>query len=589
MSDGLFLPNGTWVVGNPEDTPSHGDVLAYDAVNDWYSSGPPGGADTTEIGLQVKDLVVDSVRRYGAVGDGTTDDSAAFVAALAANPGRTVHVPAGEYRITSATRLQVKSFTALAGDPNGATTLRFTHASGGITLADTLGPDSSHVYGATLRDLNISGDHVAAKLITGAKVEEATLDHIELHDWTDAAVELTDTSLVHLRSWTPGLAPGTEDRVALRLKGVCGYVRISDANHYACTPVEVVGTVSHLDVHGWHEGVRDVVRVADTGVSSIGLVKISGHLISTLAATTVFRYASGAGMNVDLLDWSGLYAYLTASTAPLIDLSAVDNSGGTVRVRSQGAMVTAPNVPHLVAVHPSQAWWLVHVDHQRLLGTASDRWWSSSPYATGGCFPKPITVDGSGDPNGVITAPAGSTYHDVGTGDVWVQGTAAAVSATGWVKSLVDDVLPVIKGPSAVQSPTEVANDFGVDLFSVLRSGAESSNPGAGVLRVNGAGQARAGWDGTGSQGAFLAQGDGTLVGYDSAGPIVYAGGALNLRAQTSTDRVQFTGLMSPSQFTTAARPAAAAAVGAIIYDTDLSLPIYSNGSTWLRLNGDPI
>lgn len=72
-------------------------------------TGPNGGVvriddieieDVTEV-FHRKMLDVVDVRDYGALGDGTTDDRAAFAAADAAASGRTVLVSAGTYRLAS--------------------------------------------------------------------------------------------------------------------------------------------------------------------------------------------------------------------------------------------------------------------------------------------------------------------------------------------------------------------------------------------------------------------------------------------------------------------------------------------------------
>ncbi|WP_028955100.1 glycosyl hydrolase family 28-related protein [Sulfitobacter sp. 20_GPM-1509m] len=72
-------------------------------------TGPNGGVvriddivieDVTSVFLRDMLAQVD-VRDYGAIGDGTTDDSAAFDAANAAANGRVVLVPAGTYRLNS--------------------------------------------------------------------------------------------------------------------------------------------------------------------------------------------------------------------------------------------------------------------------------------------------------------------------------------------------------------------------------------------------------------------------------------------------------------------------------------------------------
>jgi hypothetical protein len=72
-------------------------------------TGPNGGIvriDDFEIeditGVFLRDMIsLVDVRDFGALGDGTTDDTAAFEAANAAAAGRTLHVPAGTYRLNN--------------------------------------------------------------------------------------------------------------------------------------------------------------------------------------------------------------------------------------------------------------------------------------------------------------------------------------------------------------------------------------------------------------------------------------------------------------------------------------------------------
>lgn len=72
------------------DTPSVGDCWVYDGIDEKYRAAHPTPPDWV------------NVRRYGATGDGTTDDVGAFRAALAAVAvGGTVFVPRGTYRFAS--------------------------------------------------------------------------------------------------------------------------------------------------------------------------------------------------------------------------------------------------------------------------------------------------------------------------------------------------------------------------------------------------------------------------------------------------------------------------------------------------------
>ena len=84
-------------------------------------TGPNGGT------IRVDDLIIEDVTSvfvrdiisavdvvdYGAVGDGSTDNTTAFEAANAAAAGRTVHIPAGVYRLNNSVTFD--SFTRFEG------------------------------------------------------------------------------------------------------------------------------------------------------------------------------------------------------------------------------------------------------------------------------------------------------------------------------------------------------------------------------------------------------------------------------------------------------------------------------------------
>tara|TARA_R110000868_G_scaffold411666_1_gene707293 strand:- start:179 stop:1525 length:1347 start_codon:yes stop_codon:yes gene_type:complete len=85
-----------------------------------------------------------NVKDYNAVGDGSTDDTAAFVAAIAA--GNSVYVPTGFYKLTS--NIVLPYATKMYGDGRGETVLMFSGAINGLTI-------SLH---STLNDMWITGD-----------------------------------------------------------------------------------------------------------------------------------------------------------------------------------------------------------------------------------------------------------------------------------------------------------------------------------------------------------------------------------------------------------------------------------------------
>ena len=77
---------------------------------------------TTRVPYSMTDSPI-NVRAYGAKGDGTTDDRAAFNLALAAAAGKTLYVPAGTYRVGAG--LTVSNRTRIVGDGPTASLINY--------------------------------------------------------------------------------------------------------------------------------------------------------------------------------------------------------------------------------------------------------------------------------------------------------------------------------------------------------------------------------------------------------------------------------------------------------------------------------
>ena len=89
-----------------------------------YRQSNAAGLLTGAVGKTVHDKFQEfvSVKDFGAVGDGLTDDTAALVLAL--KEKRNVHFPAGIYRITACVELLNMESWSMTGDGIGATTIR---------------------------------------------------------------------------------------------------------------------------------------------------------------------------------------------------------------------------------------------------------------------------------------------------------------------------------------------------------------------------------------------------------------------------------------------------------------------------------
>ena len=126
--------NGTTVASVNNNSEALGDISS--ALVTFIQSGT--GAVSRSVQSKLRDTV--SVKDFGAVGDGVTDDTAAMAAALAATPnGGTLYFPSGAYlgwlivRKNNVTIMGAGSASTTIKIPNGATYTQPKEAGGTIT------------------------------------------------------------------------------------------------------------------------------------------------------------------------------------------------------------------------------------------------------------------------------------------------------------------------------------------------------------------------------------------------------------------------------------------------------------------------
>jgi hypothetical protein len=192
-----------------------------DAANVRYL--PAGGVQTT-VQAKLRESV--SVKDFGAVGDGVTDDTAAIQAALDSNAAA-VYVPAGTY-LTSAP-LVVNEYTTLYGDNAGGTQGSVIQKTGNATTLSHLFDSvigledlggGQFTYGVTIKSLRLvglSGNAYGLKLglATHGHFEDVTINDVDIGiDGTN--VWLTNYTNVVCRNATAGsigfnIATGTSN------------------------------------------------------------------------------------------------------------------------------------------------------------------------------------------------------------------------------------------------------------------------------------------------------------------------------------------------------------------------------------------
>jgi hypothetical protein len=148
------------------------NAATVSVANMAYSQGGTS-AVTRTVQSRLQDYI--SVKDFGAVGDGITDDTAAFNAAIAALPadGGTIYVPSANYRLNltitkSGVTLQGETNSRHRGDANKIGLRPFNLALPVITV----GNDSAYVEHVGLQDISIvdnsgSGAQVGLRLAGG--------------------------------------------------------------------------------------------------------------------------------------------------------------------------------------------------------------------------------------------------------------------------------------------------------------------------------------------------------------------------------------------------------------------------------------
>jgi hypothetical protein len=172
--------------------------IGTDATTDIFTQSG-AGAVSRSVNDKLRDVV--SVKDFGAVGDGLTDDTAAIQAAINAAGGRTVFIPAGTYKITDTLSYNVtKTFGAfspgikLMGD--GMIKTFLNHQAPNKPLIDIDSGSHGGSYEASMGSLvaelaivntTATAGTVGIRVLNGYQIK---IDHVYIKDMTSHGIEL---------------------------------------------------------------------------------------------------------------------------------------------------------------------------------------------------------------------------------------------------------------------------------------------------------------------------------------------------------------------------------------------------------------
>lgn len=174
-------PIGSVAAGTDPTLPGSGYVPRADVVlrNELIAKGP---LSVRSGKLSLRDVV--SVKDFGAIGDGYTDDTAAIQSAI--NASSVVYFPAGVYKISSVT---VSSGKKLYGDGNKHLYLR---NAGGVTLSQVKTLGGTWIYGTSLTYPAINA--ACSSISSGLHIEGLCFyqDHANYASPTDYPFQISD-------------------------------------------------------------------------------------------------------------------------------------------------------------------------------------------------------------------------------------------------------------------------------------------------------------------------------------------------------------------------------------------------------------
>jgi hypothetical protein len=266
------------------------DLLAPSGSNSVGYLPAGTGAVATTVQTKLRESV--SVKDFGAVGDGVTDDTSAIQTAITSNPGRTIFFPSGKYLITSTITIASPA-TVLEGELSGLEYV--TAGSGGAVIVCNTATDAVYfnntaaptgaLQGCGMKNLSIARTvHVATgsglKLRDTANFSAENIGVSEFFICIDM-VDAQSSTFRNVRLYTGNAFTGATNSTMVSITGLYPLVDPSGAGWINSFDQFII-TSNRISDHGFWVRSNDDLRIANT---YIGRMKNNGALIELQDAT----------------------------------------------------------------------------------------------------------------------------------------------------------------------------------------------------------------------------------------------------------------------------------------------------------------
>jgi hypothetical protein len=278
----------------------------------------PTGAVNRAINLKIAETI--SVKDFDAVGDGTTDDTAAIQAAINAVGSGTVYFPTGTYKISSTLNVSAQGVTFLGASQYG-TTINGTSSVNAISLAN-----NTNFF--TLTNIGLTNFNIGLTIPVGALVNSLIVDTVYFSNIANYGIYVADTS--------NGVSGGL---IASKITNVF-YNNVK--NGFWSVPNGMVNN-THFDNQYWYNPTQGGVGIYLGGSSYTSNISIRDSVFNGYAGSTAIPFSFGYATELLMSN---------IQVADFTQVNGVTDNLPIIQIRSDASTLFGLLIENFTAINP---------------------------------------------------------------------------------------------------------------------------------------------------------------------------------------------------------------------------------------------